>query len=365
MYKHIKAKKNIFIYSRVFLKSIKKMLVVLIIIFGCSFLIYSREPNPDIPQHIPVVTQKLEYFAKHKDEYNLIFLGSSRTYQQIMPSVFDKSMLDSGYSIKSFNMGMTALKIPEFYFYLQKILKLNPANLQWIFFEFIDDLNVPYENLNTTRVIAWHTPKQTLWTCQKILKIDLNPLKKIEYIHNNIIPLLYNLLNAGKAANLIRDFIGFPEKIALDKVSPIGPLKDGHVPSESLEGRVKRRIEVFLKNLDNYQKSLDYLKNINSQPLTESQELILEEIITLIKNSGYTPVLLKPPSISAEAYLIREIPQKNLQVFKFNDPIKFPKFYEINTRFDSDHMTHKGSQIYTKLLAKKFASYLEEQNGEF
>lgn len=349
-----------------FVINIKKIITCLIIIVGCSFLIYSRYPDSKIPENIPVITKKLEFLANHKDEYDVLFLGSSRTYQQVMPSVFDGVMIDSGYSIKSFNMGITALTTPEFYFYLQNILKLNPANLKWIFFEFIDNFNVPSNNLNTTRVIAWHTPKQTLWICHNILKLDLNPLKKIEYIYNHIIPLLYHLLNAGKAANLIRNFIGFPEEIKLDKVSPLGPMKDGHVPSEMLDGRIQGRI-VFLKNLESYQKSVESLKekNINSQNLTHSKDKLIKEMIKLIEDFGYTPLLLKPPSISQEEYLIREVYQKNIQIFKFNDPNKFPEFYEIMTRFDRDHMTKKGSELYTKLLAQKFIIYLKEKNGEF
>ena len=39
---------------------------------------------------IPLVRDKIEYLARHGDDYDVLFLGSSRVHCQIMPSIFDR-----------------------------------------------------------------------------------------------------------------------------------------------------------------------------------------------------------------------------------------------------------------------------------
>ncbi|MGK7894863.1 MAG: hypothetical protein AB4372_14915, partial [Xenococcus sp. (in: cyanobacteria)] len=71
----------------------------IISIFGVTFalwsLIFGRiTPLPEIP----VVSYKLEKFSEKKDEYNTIFIGSSRIYRHVVPSQFDNLMKSRGYN---------------------------------------------------------------------------------------------------------------------------------------------------------------------------------------------------------------------------------------------------------------------------
>src|SRR5713226_6136440 len=55
---------------------------------------------------IAQVTPKLEYFAGHKDEFDTLFVGSSRIYHQVMPEVFDEVLRANGREARSFNFGI-------------------------------------------------------------------------------------------------------------------------------------------------------------------------------------------------------------------------------------------------------------------
>ncbi|WP_448563322.1 hypothetical protein [Trichothermofontia sp.] len=59
------------------------------------------------------MSEKLNYFVQHKDTYDAIFIGSSRTHRQTMPSVFDRILQEQGYLIRLFNLGIGGSYLPE------------------------------------------------------------------------------------------------------------------------------------------------------------------------------------------------------------------------------------------------------------
>src|SRR6266446_10457255 len=59
------------------------------------------------------VSQKFRFFAAHKDEFDTVFIGSSRIYFQISPATFDRFTRESGLSTHSFNFGIGGMYLPE------------------------------------------------------------------------------------------------------------------------------------------------------------------------------------------------------------------------------------------------------------
>ena len=72
----------------------------LVVMIGCCVLIHGELP----PAPQSWTTAKLEDFEKHKDEYDLIFLGSSQLYRHVDPVLFDKAFAEAGHPIHSFNL---------------------------------------------------------------------------------------------------------------------------------------------------------------------------------------------------------------------------------------------------------------------
>ena len=73
------------------------------------------------------VSEKLAYFARHKDEYDAVFVGSSRVYRQIAPGVFDRQVAAStGRAMRSFNLGAPSMFLPESLYVIDRILAQRP-----------------------------------------------------------------------------------------------------------------------------------------------------------------------------------------------------------------------------------------------
>ena len=92
--------------------------IFLVGLFATSLLIKKFLPSPELA----VIDSKLDYFEADKDDYEVLFLGSSRMYRHLIPKTFDQEMAAQGYELDSFNFGVYSMKFAESYFVLNKIL---------------------------------------------------------------------------------------------------------------------------------------------------------------------------------------------------------------------------------------------------
>jgi hypothetical protein len=81
-------------------------------------------------------SQKFRFFSAHKDEFDTLFIGSSRIYFQISPAIFDRVTRESGLPTHSFNFGIGSTYLLESAYLLEQILNLKPRNLRWLFIEY-------------------------------------------------------------------------------------------------------------------------------------------------------------------------------------------------------------------------------------
>ena len=73
--------------------------------------------------------EKLEFFAKHKDEFDTLFLGSSRFYYAILARRFSirRSRARTASRPAAFNFGIDGMHPPENFYVLEQILKTRAA----------------------------------------------------------------------------------------------------------------------------------------------------------------------------------------------------------------------------------------------
>ena len=82
-----------------------------------------------------IVRDKIEHLARHGDDYDVVFIGSSHIQGQVMPSVFDAMASRGGVHVKSFNAGVAGMFAPEDGYMVEQILKRPHHRLRWVFFE--------------------------------------------------------------------------------------------------------------------------------------------------------------------------------------------------------------------------------------
>src|SRR5581483_5631765 len=115
-------------------------------------------PFPSVPEG----PSRFRYFAERKDQFDTIFIGSSRVRHQVIPPQFDAETAARGAATHSFNLGYSGMWPPESYYYLRQILALHPRRLRWVVIELMDyRFGQAEEQAATVRSVYWHDAKHT------------------------------------------------------------------------------------------------------------------------------------------------------------------------------------------------------------
>ncbi|WP_448570555.1 hypothetical protein [Trichothermofontia sp.] len=325
--------------------------------------------QPAIPHDIEEVSEKLAYFSHHKDTYDVIFIGSSRTHRQIMPVVFDQVLKSQGYRVRSFNLGIGGSYLPETYFYIRQVLAMRPKKLKWIFVEYTDKLDAREENVRATREVHWHTLGETWHISQVIFRSNHDWWDKLVMTFDHLHSYVYGLIRNGKGAAFIQNhLIGYHNDDREHKISLLGRHKDGYISyDEDPDRYVKMRRKKFLRKLNQYHQ--DVQKLITRRQQSESYQPFKPEflgsMVARIQNHGIEPIFIVPPSLHTYKDLIQSHRQHYVPtLFIFNDPQLFPHLYAVENRFDDEHLNQRGSEAFTHLLAQAFIQYLADSKME-
>lgn len=325
------------------------------------------------PQPVPDITVKLGHLRVHGSEIDTLFLGSSRIYHQISPSIFDRTMTTHGHRVRSFNFGIKGMFPPESLVVLRRILAQRPRGLRWIFIEAVDFRDeIRDEHRGTVRALHWHD----LHGLGLILRSNWHFLRHFRPGQDDIDDLTGQVKIAGDHLSLYflrkarvgalserwlpeaRHASGEDEQDEAEDTDALGPARDGYMPREV--------IPLPGAELKKYRKTLENLRTEGLEPTKRAPftERIFAEVAAEIRRAGITPILLITPTISPSMSFQRaETEADRVPVFAFNDPAAFPALYEPGVRSDSDHLNHAGAERFSVALAERFAAYLAAQKG--
>lgn len=316
--------------------------------FFCTCLaLHAFLPAPNVWD----VGPKMRFFAAHKDEFDTIFVGSSRIYFGVSPSVFDEVLAQSGVPSRTFNFGASGMYPPEKFYVLEQILALKPRNLKRVFLE-IDDVQVTWlpDKQTSQRAVYWHDGKSTWLIIRKILNLDVGEpltrkfkmLRKARYtIALHLTLLARNLSNLGRGLDLAESLLG-GDQIAWEK---LGPKRDGYFPVEEEISR---------------EKELDYEKELAREQAAEAGNVALDpyaeeayrRYARQIRSAGATPIFLVAPIFPQLPSRFSGPPPGLL--LAYNKPSLYPDFYRSDARIDAHHLSPAGAERFTRLIAEDF-----------
>jgi hypothetical protein len=243
-------------------------------------------------QNIPAVWQKLAHLSARGGDYDTIFIGSSRIYYQIVPRIFDELSAARGLPTRSFNAGIAGMRPPEDAFVFDQILAARLGKLRWVFVELAGiRMNIGDERRGTLRMQYWHDLPRTALLWRYATQL---PESKKRWT---------------------------PKRLWRQLREPLGDF----LP----------HLELFLREQTNIGKG--------------------GELITKIERTGATPVLIVPPTTSKKNFFPLPGRERGTIILDFSDPARFPELYEVRHRLDSEHTNTAGSEVFTRLLAERWA----------
>jgi hypothetical protein len=332
--------------SAQFLQRLGSVAIALLAFIAASALIHSLLPPP-VPEGIAA---KLEFFARHKDEFDTLVVGTSRVYSCVSPEVFDKTTRENGLPTRTFNFGINGMHPPENFYVLEQILKTKPRNLKWVLLEMGDVQTKWHKIVGTQRAVHWHDWSRTALTLKKALdprgearwfvKISRLWLARRD-LASNLILFGKHFANVGRAA----EFNPFQERTrVVDADVELGPNHDGYrVPGPAMPAE---RATLFEQTLA---QEVSTARPKFIDPSTESAYRISA---AQIRRAGAAPLFVVTPIIFQSALRFRQTPPGPL--LSFNDFQKYPQLYDTKVRVDEGHLTEAGAEEFTRLLAQEF-----------
>jgi hypothetical protein len=309
------------------------------------------------------VSQKFRFFAAHKDEFDTLFIGSSRIYFQISPAIFDRVTRENGLPTHSFNFGIGGMYLPESAYLLEQILNLKPRNLRWVFIEY-DELQTKWspENQSSRRALYWADWKRVSLLLRKLTDAGAgslslpNPTKLRDVMlrrndEKNTRSLLTfyvaqfekNYANVARAADVPAYLWGGDTNER--RASYLGAASDGYItkPSRMSPGQAaayERQLAAAIAGTD--QRSL-------SPYAVEAYR----QCATVVRRIGAAPIFLITPS-TTQIDIVTENAGATGVVLAFNDPLTYPSLFRSSARRDGQHLTTPGAEEFTRIVAADF-----------
>ncbi|MGC1220054.1 MAG: hypothetical protein WA883_21485 [Phormidesmis sp.] len=342
-------------------KYIAQSLAAVVAFIVATILLGQMIPSPTIPSNVVFIGPKNDYYQAHKDDYNALFFGSSRVYNQIVPDVFDTSARSAGIAVNSYNFGIPAMRALDSTVLLEDALGNPPANLEWVFFETILDKGYePIPNARTQRAMYWHTWKNTGLAARYILMSEASMPEKAVLLVSHLLPALYRQMNVGRLFDQIlpSEFSAEERQVAEQFTAAEGyaPLVDDADPKR----------QAFLETQAEYAAQVASLTTQSVEPtdlelaLAANKQMLLAKVTQIIRAAGAEPIFIEPPSLDPDRDFRTALAQGEIDtLLAYKDPQRFPQLYQADQRFDADHLNAAAAREFSRLLAQDFAKSVQ------
>jgi hypothetical protein len=320
-------------------------------------------PYPNIPE----AGEKIHYLALHGDQYDTLFLGSSRVNFQIKPAQFDALLAEHGISMKSFNAGIIGMRPPEQGFYLDHVLRQPHRRLRWVIIELTSiEAYTPPSRRGSARFVFWHDgPRMRLlgtWVLaawadlHREAAAGQSPVRWTDYFEplsvylTHVPPFVQKELNFGGATIFGERFLLTPAQLAKQRNHwpGLGEHLDGWMPYSVHEVMDERERAAYLKS---YQERLQ-------TPATPVHDLASDDAMSAmaaaVTRAGATPIFIVPPTTSATQFYPPPDEAAKMIIWSFSDLQRYAALFDPNNRVDALHLNSAGAQQFTLALAERF-----------
>lgn len=314
---------------------------------------------------VPTVSDKLAVFAARRDEFDTVFVGSSRVYNHLSPKIFDDERAAAGRPGRAFNLGVSAMRPPESFQMLDRALALRPARLRVAVLELVNVYpRLEPRERDTRRATAWHRPREAAWI---LLATLLHPdwANKSRWFYDHALASARAFFHVGDAHDRLFDAAGPPRAVGSEGLGMDG---DGYAPTTAAAKAEDPEHRRFLADLPAYGRAVAAMTDPPPPAERDPVNLLLRwdlpRRVAQLRARGIETVLFIPPVAERQdglRALAARCPGATL--LAFNDPARYPELYRPEIRVDAGHLDADGAEILTRLLARRLLAG-EARGGE-
>ena len=341
-------------------------------VLGCALAAWLADiclPPAELP---PVVREKLTHLAAHGDEYDAIFIGSSRVQFHIIPAVFDSYAGGHGLALKSFNAGVVAMLPPEDGYMLDQILRRPHRRLRWVFIELSPFNSGQDPHLTGTERIGYWLDWERLVL---LSKRAINQFRKVRFskAQRRRTPWADRMAAYAKpitqGLDTVRLFavksvsLGRGATLAARLVTPatrdaagdsLGRYGDGW----SYLGDDHQRMSG--EELASYEQA--YAERLETPSRKDFHDELgqeaLELLLAKVARAGARTILFVAPTPDTRHYFPPPAREQALTIFDFSDVREYPELFKTENRQDIEHLNAAGAEVFSRILAQRFVEHV-------
>ena len=318
------------------------------------------------------VEKKFAYYASHRDDYDFVFVGSSRVMNQLSPKVFDAQMAAAGHPCRSFNLGVAAMFLPECSFLIDQVRALHARQLRGMVIELSDPApRHDAEHPLTERDIYWHHLAPTALACAAVWTDSdwrATTPERIAQVWLQTTIFARCLLHLGAGPPLVEKMRKWTSRHTDPGTPPreiTGPDADGFVPLPHTLGQGQPGVAKTggsTPDLQAFENSVANLRTANPAPAPNPLALSvlrdqMNRCVADLERDGIRPFFFIGPGTAREAVFLGLRADRTLPVlFAFNDPDAHPDLYALDVRADRNHLNATGAERLSRQLAQAIAS---------
>lgn len=314
------------------------------------------------PYRVPTVTPKLEWMQEHGDEYDTLFLGTSRTFRQIIPEIFEQEMAAGGVPLRAFNLGVDGMRPPEDTYVLEKALALRTKPVRLVLVECNPiRLTQREDDRDSVRAVYWHD-----WTRMVTLyrRAFLSDTKKRNWktryrrisrewpdFKEHTKYWFWNNSNLGRGHEVLFDWLGLSIQKPLGadlgtRLDGFRPGRDGGITDPAQKADYEAKLAALLAKPP---------RPDLGDPVSREE---LRVKARLVEKAGGRMILVVPPVVG-ELNLTLTGDEQMPPILNFSNPKEYPELFLPENRADSGHTNAAGALLYTRLIVSKLIPLLK------
>ena len=258
--------------------------------------------------------------------------------------------------MRSFNLGTPGTRMFEALTTMRWVLALRPKRLRLLVVDFNGDpLRAPRENLDTARVIRYHTLRNTIVILRAIAASERDPTGKLLETGQHLRTAALRAGNIGRA-------LGWVASAAGDRRPHVPPQNRGYLSldeefrrsSKGVRNGLRQRYLDLHTNLDRF---LDLRRRVARRRTRHANINELEVSLFAVlqaeaRENGVRVVFLIDSRFAPRHDLVHAFEIGAVDtLLRFDDPDRFPELYDPENRFDIHHLNERTAELYTRLVA--------------
>jgi hypothetical protein len=307
------------------------------------------------------IADKRSYLLQNRAQYNTLFLGSSKTHNQIIPELFDKEAKKVGLALRSYNYGISGLTSLEALHIYENLLLKDSLKFKYAFVELDWISTINYENLNVARSYYWLDHKNYATSVKSIVSSSVPLTRRAWGLFHYTLDFSENMLNVGK----VQEYIKLKDHLNKRTFSPTDSIALFHGFTPLEEKMQPTEEDLYNEVITAAKASVKNFHSLSATSLSEPFLNRLKEIQAISEKRGINLYFVVP--MQWKYYQYRElVPVINAvglsKVICLFDVDKYQHVYQQEYFADPNHLNAKGAEYYTTQLFENFKSQCGDPN---